>query len=125
MAYVSRESGESDVYVRPFPSGEGKWQVSAHGGREPQWRGDGKELFYLATDQNLMAVAIKADSTFEPSVPKVLFETRRFGIPPNITVRNQYVATADGQRFLINQHVGGTSSSPITVVVNWTAGLKK
>ena len=118
------------MYVWPFPSGEGKWQISAHGGSEPHLPGDGKELFYLAPDQKLMAVVIKADSTFEPSVPKVLFETRRFGLAPGISIppygvsRNQYVVTADGQRFLINQGVG-TSSAPITVVVNWTAGLKQ
>jgi Tol biopolymer transport system component len=124
IAYVSRESGEREVYVRPFPSGEGKWEISPHGGWEPQWRGDGKELFYLATDQKLMAVTIKAGSAFEPGVPTALFDTRQFGFPSYPIVRNEYVVTADGQRFLVNQRVGGTSSAPITVVVNWTAGLK-
>ena len=124
IAYAGRESGEREVYVRPFPSGEGKWQVSAHGGWEPQWRGDGKELFYLA-DQTLMSVAIKADSTFEPSAPTVLFETRQFGLAPHPLVRNEYVVTADGQRFLINQRAGGTSAAPITIVFNWSAGLKQ
>jgi Tol biopolymer transport system component len=131
MAYVSRESGASDVYVRPFPSGEGKWQISPRGGAEPRWRGDGKELFYLAKDQNLMAVPIKANSTFEPGEPKVLFATDRLGLPPQLAIRNlytpsaDYLASADGQRFLFNQGVAGTSLSPITVVVNWTAGLKQ
>jgi Tol biopolymer transport system component len=131
LAYVSGESGEGNVYVRPFPSGEGKWQISVGGGAEPRWRGDGKELFYLTRDHKMMALPIGAATSFEPGVAKVLFEASRFGLSPNLAIRNQwaffadYVPSADGQRFLINEAVAGTTSSPITVVVNWTALLKK
>jgi hypothetical protein len=125
MAYVSNESGRNEVYVRPFASGEGKSQVSVGGGIEPTWRSDGKELFYLAPDRNLMAVPIKTGSTVEASAPVRLFETAMSSlIMPGYT-RNQYVVTADGQRFLINLPAEGASPSPITVVINWTAALKK
>jgi Tol biopolymer transport system component len=127
MAYVSNESGRNDVYVRPFPSGEGKWQISVNGGSEPAWRGDGKELFYLAANQELMAVTVKTGSVVDAGPPTRLFATTMSSglINPGYT-RNQYVVTADGQRFLINQGVATPSPiSPLTVVVNWTAALKK
>jgi hypothetical protein len=98
----------------------GKWPVSTGGGTEPIWRPDGKELFYLAADRKLMAVEVKGGSTFEASAPRVLFETHvleRFG--------SNYAVMADGQRFLINSGVEEAASAPITVVVNWTAELRR
>ena len=66
MAYTSNESGVPEVYVRHYPGGEGAWRVSTNGGAQPQWRRDGKELFYLAADGNLMAADVKiSGSTFE------------------------------------------------------------
>ena len=126
MAYVSDESGSNEVYVRPFPSGEGKWQISVKGGSEPSWRGDGKELYYLGADQNLMAVAIKTVPLFEAGEPARLFPTAMSTGFINLAyARNQYVAAADGQRFLINQSVGPAPTQPVAVVVNWTAALNK
>jgi hypothetical protein len=105
-------------------------------GTEPRWRRDGKELFYLAgtpavqataTVTALMAVEVRAtQSTFDVGVPQVLFKARVLtggagvGYPSN-----SYAVTGDGQRFLVVSLVGETASEPITVVVNWTAGLKK
>ena len=125
MAYVSNESGKNEVYVRAFPFDGSKRQVSTQGGLEPMWRGDGKELFYLAPDRRLMSVVVKSGSRFEASLPTLLFETRMsVAFSPSYT-RNQYVVSADGQRFLINQPPAGVPSSPITVVVNWQAALKR
>ena len=123
LAYTSDESGTLDVYVRPFPGGAEKWAVSTRGGSEPQWRGDGKELFYLGADRTLMSVPIAAGASFEAGVPKALFETRVGAINPEF--RHNYAASKDGNRFLINTVPDGASSPPITVVLNWTAGLKK
>jgi Tol biopolymer transport system component len=137
IAYVSNESGSLEVYVRPFPSGIGKWKVSTGGGTEPVWRHDGREIFYLAPDpreqadrsgvrqhRQLMAVAVRTDSpVFESSVPQQLFLTRVS--PPTVGVRNQYVVSHDGQRFLINQAPEGRPVTPITVLVPWTAVLKR
>jgi hypothetical protein len=132
IAYVSDESGRSEVYVQPFSETEsassGKFQISSEGGAQPRWGRDGREIYYLAPDAKLMAVEVKMTPQFEHSVPKPLFRTRVFGS----TVAGEftggylrYAATADGKRFLIDSAVEETVQAPITVVLNWTAGLKK
>jgi len=125
MAYVSDESGTNQVYVQEFPEGNGKWQLSRDGGVQPRWRRDGKELFYLAPDGKLMAVAVKAGATFEAGTPVALFQTHIFGLAVAGAYSQQYDISADGQRFLINQDLADVASAPITVVLNWTTGLKK
>ena len=117
IAYTSDESGRDEVYVQSFPASGGKWQISTTSGSQPQWRHDGKELFYLAPDQKLMAVAVQAGSTFEAEVPKALFEART----PRVSgSRNYDAGAADGQRFLINTLAAQQAAAPpITVVVNW------
>jgi len=126
MAYVADESGQDEVYVERFPSGDSRVLISIHGGSRPQWRRDGKELFYVANDGKLMAVAVKAGVKFESAIPKELFAARIAGW----TSRNDYVysqdnyaVSSDGQRILTN--VNRTSKvSSISVVVNWAAALK-
>jgi hypothetical protein len=119
----SNESGTWQVYVRNFPASGGKWQVSTAGGAQPQWRRDGRELFYISPDRKLMAMEVKGDgSTFEAGVPKVLFELRTSSFPG---VRNFYVAAADGQRFLVTSLLEEATATPTTVVLNWTADLKR
>jgi Tol biopolymer transport system component len=125
IAYVSNESGAYEVYVRAFPSGEGKQRVSIRGGMEPQWRADGKELFYLATDRNLLSVAVRVGLILEAALPTPLFETRMSNVFNPSYTRNQYVVSADGNRFLINQPPSGAGQPPITIVVNWPALLKR
>jgi serine/threonine protein kinase/Tol biopolymer transport system component len=122
LAYASNESGRYDVYVRPFPSGEGKWLITPSGGSEPSWRRDGKELYYLAADGSLVAVPVTTKPAFEPGTPTRLFETKMSTLVNTSFTRNQYVASADGQRFLVNQATGTPAS--IVVVVDWPAGLK-
>jgi hypothetical protein len=124
IAYRSNESGKDEVYVRPFSPGSaaagGKWQISEGGGWEPRWRRDSKELFYL-TDTKLMAVDVRSDgATFEAGVPKPLFEVRL----GTTTLRNRYVVSRDGRRFLMNLLAEETTTPPYTVVLNWAAGLK-
>ena len=124
VAYVSNESGSAEVYVQSFPGPGGKWQVSTSGGDQPRWSGNGKELFYIAPDKNLMAVPITPGASFEVGVPVTLFRTR---VPATAMVaeRNNYVPMPDGQRFLINNLVEGGNTQPITVVLNWAANLKR
>ena len=121
FAYSSNETGRFEVYVQTFPPAGGKWLISNGGGSQPHWRGDGKELFYIAPDKTLMSVDINAGATFEVGTPKPLFTTQvsAFNAP------NRYVVTADGQRFLVNSPAGEVSHTPITVVLNWTSGLKR
>jgi Tol biopolymer transport system component len=121
VAYSSNESGKYEVYVATFPQLERKWQVSVAGGSDPQWRRDGKELFFVADDKKLMAVEVKPGSgAFEMGVPKLLFETTFLN-----SGRNRYVVTRDGQRFLVITRLEDTAAAPINVVVNWLAEVKK
>ncbi len=121
VAYRSNESGRNEVYVAPFPGPGGKWQISTAGGDRPRWRRDGSEIFYLAPDNKLMAAAVNdKGANFEVGAVKPLFEARFV-----TGGRNQYAVSADGQRFLINTTPEQEASAPITVVLNWTAGLKK
>lgn len=122
IAYSSNESGKFEIYIQSFPPSNIKWQLSTHGGDEPQWRRDGKELFYLAGNNRIMAVDVKTESSdFQAGIPKPLFELHR---TPALR-RNHYVVAANGQRFLVVSPLEETTSSPITVVTNWAAGLKR
>jgi len=120
MAYVSDESGAPQVYVQSFPTVGGQRQISAEGGTQPRWRRDGKELFYIAPDRKLMAVTVKAGSTFEADAPHALFQTEI-----NVSeLRQAYAVSGDGQRFLLKMATEA-GSSPMTVILNWPALLKK
>jgi serine/threonine protein kinase len=127
MAYTSDESGQREVYVRPFPGGEFQRPISIAGGEQPRWRGDGKELFFEGADGKMMAVAVKATvgikPLFEPGAPQPLFEVHLAQDPTDVIF--QYDVTTDGKRFLLNTVVGPLSAPVINVVVNWDAGLKK
>jgi Tol biopolymer transport system component len=125
LAYVSDVNGAAQVYVRQFPDGARRWQVSTDGGFEPKWRGDGRELFYIGTDQQMMSVAVNSTSTgFEASRPLPLFRTTVLGAPfQNGVVRNEYAVSRDGQRFLINEPIDGAAAYGIRVLANWGALL--
>jgi eukaryotic-like serine/threonine-protein kinase len=124
MAYASNESGQAQVYVQSIPASGAKWQISPSGGDQPRWRRDGKELFYISADRKLMAVSVKdGDAAFEAGAPQPLFELDP--MYPPLWGRFAYQPAANGQKFLILTNVGGTAAPPITVVLNWQAGLKK
>jgi tRNA A-37 threonylcarbamoyl transferase component Bud32 len=120
IAYASDESGRFEVYVQPFPGPGGKWQISNAGGSAPAWRRDGKEIFYLAPDRKLMAVAVRTGAAFESEAPAPLFETR-----VRIDANRHYDVSADGQRFLMTTPLEDGISPPITLVQNWTALLRQ
>jgi Tol biopolymer transport system component len=115
LAYTSEESGRSEVYLGALPGPAAAVQVSPNGGSAPRWRRDGRELFYLAEDGALMAVDVRTAGAPEASVPRKLFVPHPRAL--------DYDVAADGQRFLIVAS-GAESSPPITLVQNWTAGLK-
>jgi eukaryotic-like serine/threonine-protein kinase len=119
VAYCSNESGEYKVYVVPFPNPGGKWQVSPVGGCGPRWRRDGKEIFYISSDNKMMATQVQSRaSSFEVGATNTLFATRPYG------VFGRFDVSADGQRFLI-PFEAGQASTAITLVTNWPADLKK
>jgi Tol biopolymer transport system component len=125
MAYSSDDTGQQEVYVRPFPVADGLSRISNTGGQQPRWRGDGKELFFIGGDGKMMAADTKvvpgSKPVFDHGVPKPLFDARIAAA--NGTLAFQYDVTADGKRFLVD--TGGATDSTVTVVVNWRAGLKK
>jgi len=125
IAYSSDESGRREVYVQGFApdrvpaAAVGKWQISTAGGDKPRWRRDGKELYYIAPDRKMMAVSVKLGPPFEPGVAVPLFETRVVGFFP-------YDVSADG-RFLLYtpSEAEAAAPSPVTIVLNWQAELKR
>jgi len=127
IAYTSYESGSDEVYVESFPTPGHKQQVSIKGGVQPRWRRDGKELFYLASNGQLMAMPVESGDTFTHGDPTSLFKTSV--IPhgsQSIGLDTFYDASPDGQRFLCAiPSASDESFAPITVVLNWPALLKR
>ena len=108
--------------MQTFPQHLGKWQISTAGGNEPMWRSDGKELFYLGPNNEVMSVDVTTGSGgFQAGTPKPLFHQPHIGP----TMRNVYVVSPDGQRFLMLVPAGQAKLEPITVVSNWPGLLKK
>jgi eukaryotic-like serine/threonine-protein kinase len=113
LVYTSDESGADEVYVRPFPAGSEKWRLSPAGGRGPQWRRDGAEIFYINRDSKLVAVPVTSHGRFDMGSPVPLFDV-------NLRVTNgriDYGVAPDGQRFLLNQLVSGAAA--LNVITNW------
>jgi len=127
IAYVSDESGRPEVYVRDFPKPAGKWQISTQGGTQPRWRRDGGEIFFLAPDRRLVAVAISTTgASLQAGIPQPLFATRlATGIGGAALVAgHRYAPSSDGQRFLIVMPAEGEEVVPTQAIVNWTALLR-
>jgi Tol biopolymer transport system component len=124
LAYASNETGKWEIYVTSFPEARGKWQISAGGGEQPRWRGDGKELFYLSSDGKIMAAPVTTGANFDASTPVALFQaTPRQPVP--IYDLFVYDVSRDGQRFLINTEVKQAETTPMSIVLNWAAKLNK
>jgi len=121
VAYASDESGVWEVYVTSFPGAAGKWQVSRGGGSEPRWRGDGKELFYIAPSGILTAVPVNGESTFVTGTPAPLFQIHGRA-PISSTDVFTYDVAKDGQRFLVNRYVKPEHVRPLTILLNAAKG---
>jgi Tol biopolymer transport system component len=122
IAYSSNESGRYEVYVETLPTSDRKWPISTSGGYEPRWRADGREIYYLAEDRKLMAVPVSSGAA-PFGVPTALFQTE---VHAGVSVlRTHYVPSRDGTRFLVHTRSGDLVPASITVVLNWTAGLKR
>jgi len=127
LAYASDESGRDEVYVQPFAPGSsqasgGKSQISTNGGRDPHWRGNGSELFYVSSDRKMMSVGIRPGREgLEHGSPQALFDVHFY---TDVTL-SRYAVSADGQRFLAAIPVETFSEGLIRLTVNWLAGVKK
>ncbi len=117
VAYASNESGNWEVYVTSFPGAAGKWQVSRGGGTEPRWRGDGKEIFYIAPDGMLMAVPVSGENIFATGTPLPLFQIHGRA-PISSTDVFTYDVAKDGKRFLVNRYVKPEHVPPLTILLN-------
>jgi Tol biopolymer transport system component len=130
VSYNTNESGAWEIWVASFPAFDHRQQVSSRGGGQARWRADGKELFYLTLDGQMMSAAIESDpktSALEFKAPTVLFQSP---IARPYMVLDQYDVTRDGQRFIfLKPHIDPNAATeplaPITVMVNWQAGLTK
>lgn len=120
MAYASNETGSFEIYVQPFPTTGVKWQVSYHGGVQPQWAGDGRQLYFIAPGGRLMVVDVESQGIdFTIGVEKQLFETRITSLERSLGT--QYAPTMDGERILV---ITATDTvQTVTLVRNWIAAL--
>jgi len=129
MAYSSTESGDLDIFVRPFPdANKGKWQVSTEGGDSPLWSPNGKELFYRK-DDGIIAVSIETEPTFKVGKREILFHGNY--VPLLFTDRHPWDISPDGRRFLMMKPVEGSVDESATgnirkinIVLNWFEELK-
>jgi serine/threonine-protein kinase len=122
LAYVSDESGQSEVWVRPLPKLDAKWRVSTEGGTEPVWSRDGRELFYRNGDR-MMSVGIAAGATLVAASPRVLFEGRYQYSGTSVSA---YDVSPDGRRFLMVQPTESEQPvAQIQIVLNWFEDLKR
>jgi serine/threonine-protein kinase len=117
IAYSSDESGQYEVYLRPFPSAEGKRQVSTGGGDYPMWNPNGKELFYRKGD-SVMVVEVKTEGELTLGEAKLLIE--------NLDALERYHVAPDGQRFVMIER-GESQPAPtqLILVQNWGVELKR
>jgi hypothetical protein len=118
IAYQSDETGRSEIYVQLFMGPGSKYQISTSGGAQVRWRRDGRELFYVALNGQLMAVPIQLlPDAVVAGTPTALFSAS-FDRPIDSTDGQQYVVSPDGQRFLLST-VYSESVPPMTLILNW------
>jgi serine/threonine protein kinase len=121
VAYQSDESGRSEIYVVPFPDAKGRWQVSSSGGRQPRWRGDGKQLYFLSPENKLTMVDIKTTGdALESGAERVLT-----GLQPPAVTGALYDVSRDGKLFIGLKATPSLSSEPFVLIQNWIAEMKK
>jgi len=114
LAYVSDESGADEVYLETFPAGGGKWRVSVDGGTNPRWPRDGRELFYVSKQRNLMAVPIRvAAGSVEFSAARSMFR-----------LPFEAYDVAGDDLFLLPAPAENGPAVRIDVVINWTSEIE-
>jgi serine/threonine protein kinase/Tol biopolymer transport system component len=117
IAYTTDATGQPNVHIQPFLRAGAAQRISPNGGRNPHWRADGKELFYLDAAGTMTAVPIDLTTGSAAGLPKTLFPA---GV---VSTNNMYAVTKDAQRFLVNRNAA--IATPLTVIVNWISTLHK
>jgi serine/threonine-protein kinase len=126
LAYASDESGRFEVYVRAYPSLEGKKQISRDGGTMPAWSKDGRELYYMTSgsadlEYAMMAVSVSAESSFQPSTPRELFRGRFL----HTNQIRTYDVAADGRFLMIERGEDRPTHTSLKIVLNWLEELER
>jgi len=124
LAYVSDEAGRQDVYLQPYPATGDRWSISTAGRTEPLWSPDGKELFYRHGN-TVLAVDITATSSFEPGIPRALFDGKYLTSRESENGPRQYDISPDGKRFLMVHREPSSIPTHINVVLNWLEELER
>jgi eukaryotic-like serine/threonine-protein kinase len=127
VAYVSNESDQNEVYIKPFPNGEGKWRVSTGGGGLPHWSRSGNELFFIAHNAavdprgtDLMVVKVQIRPTLVVGTPEKLFTRPGIHVDRPAGVLDGYDVTPDGQHFVMLESVEAQNDRQVlNVVQNW------
>ncbi len=118
IAYTTDETGQPNVHIQPFLRPGGKHRISPNGGRNPHWRADSRELFYLDAAGAMTAVPIDLTAGSPAGLPTMLFSAGA------VSTNNMYAVTKDGQRFLVNKPESA-AATPLTVIVNWISTLRR
>ena len=120
LAYQSDETGEWEVYIAPYPDTGGKMQVSRGGGKEPRWRGDGKEIFYLDPEGDIVAVEVNGENALATGAPVKLFQAHA---RPSVSSSDMfnYDVTSDGQRFIVDRYVKPAQTPALSIILNATS----
>jgi eukaryotic-like serine/threonine-protein kinase len=116
LAFTSKQTGDPEVYVMDFPGGSQRVRVSTNGGFKPQWRRDGKELFYLSTDGSMMAAKISVAGGVLTAEPQRLFAAN---LKLHTNYDANYAVSSDGQRFLGIARETPSGDVDIQMVSNW------
>jgi hypothetical protein len=125
MAYQSDESGRFEIYVQTFPPSGSKWQISQGGGAHARWRPEGKELYFIAPEEKLMAVDVKIEGDrLSSGTPVPLFDIHPAMSSGPVTAYVQYDVMPDGGRFVVAT-LSAPQARPLTIVLDWRAALKK
>lgn len=120
LAFASDESGRFEVYVQTFPDGRETWRVSSGGANDPRWRGDGRELFFIAASGRMMAVDVGRGPAAAFGAPRPLFQTRIEVLWNDM--RNHYDVAPDGRRFLVLVPHEDLRAVPFAIVFPWRRG---
>ena len=123
LAYDSDESGQFEIYVRPFPdAARARWQVSVGGGRQPLWSRDGRELFYRDFSGALLSVPVVLAPTFGAGAPRKILDDAGYAGDGRFLSGRTYDISRDGRHFLMLKYLPSASPS-LVFVLNWTAEL--
>jgi Tol biopolymer transport system component len=123
VVFHAAVAGAPEVFAIRFPSTGERWQISTDGGVQPRWRSDGRELYYLGPDGQVMVVAVPDGDPTKARTPEPLFGLRLDPSP----AFDQYTPLPDGQRFIVRRQLrpGGADTAPISVIVNWPDTLSR